>query len=538
MSFDSQPVELLPSLIYWLQVTFSLMLVVFATSLFSLAILHRQNAVTIFGHEITGFLTDLVSISPRRVWALAKLAFLEAYRRKALLVFVVFGLLMMFAGWFMGGSNEIIKDQVKIYVSFVLRAISWLTLPLMFVLSSFSIPEDIRLRSIHTVVTKPARRLEIILGRVLGLSLIGTLVLGVMSVVGWIWIIREIPASVRDMLICRVPVYGDLAFRDRNGNPVEKGINVGYINEFRTYIEGATKARAIWTFKGISENSLDSDGNFHLENQFKAFRSYKGDMKRQLLFDYQFRNPDTNLTYTTQPSQVDEGRGVTKSIHRTLKMPGEEKTYDLIKDFVGKDGSLIVEVSCIDREQYLGMARIDLFVRLPDRNFASGYFKAVLGIEMVIVLVVLLGVCASTFLKGPIATVLTFLLYFLSGEDIHKFIDQLVIGRSSKEGFQGGGIFESIYRIVTHMNPTTELPDNIAFKAVTKIDEEATSFLWVCKQVIPRLESFNMHEYVANGFDVPWDRSLLPCLLVTLAYFLPCVLLGFFALRVRELESK
>jgi hypothetical protein len=88
------------------------------------------------------------------------------------------------------------------------------------------------------------------------------------------------------------------------------------------------------------------------------------------------------------------------------------------------------------------------------------------------------------------------------------------------------------------MNPTTDLPANYAFTIMQGVDWVLTFFLWTCKQVIPHLKYFNMQEYVANGFDVPFDQSLGPCLLITLAYVLPCVLLGFFALRIRELESK
>lgn len=540
MSFDPQSIPLDVALLYWVITVGGLAATVLAVSLISMLITHRGSGGKLFAQEVEGFANDLFSLSARRIWALSKLTYLEAYRRKALAVFVVFALLFMFAGWFMGGdSKDISGDQVKVYVSFVLRTISWLTLPLVLVLSSFGIPEDIRLRSLHTVVTKPARRLEVVLGRVIGYSMIGTVVLLVMSAVGYIWIVRQItdPAA-KSALICRVPVFGRLTFLDRSGDPANKGINVGDLWEFRSYIEGATKARAIWTFQNINESTLDSKGNLHLENQFLAFRSYKGDMKRSLLYDYQFRNPETNLTYTTRAQPVNENRGVTDVIPRKLTVPGEEKSYDLIKDFVTKDGSLTVEVSCIDREQYLGMARPDLFIRMPDSPFAYGFFKAVLGIEMLMVLMVLLGVAGSTFLKGPIATVLTAVLSLLGGEDSHNFMDQLVMGRSAKEGFQGGGFFESVYRIITHMNPTTELPDNAAFTAMQGADSFLTWFLWLCKQVIPRLQYFNMSDYVSNGFDVPWEYSLFPSLLITVGYLLPCVLLGYFALRIRELESK
>jgi hypothetical protein len=529
---------IVPALLYWLAVAGGLAVLVLAVSVMAVVVSHRSAGGKMFFGELQGFVSDLFSLSPRRVWALARLTFTEAYRRKALAVFVVFALLFMFAGWFMGGdSTQISSDQVKVYISFVLRTVTWLTLPLLLVLSSFGIPEDIRLRSLHTVVTKPARRLEIVLGRIIGFSMIGTLVLMVMSTVGWIWIIRQIPKSAQNqsVLTCRVPVYGTLTFKDREGNPAEKGINTGDLWEFRSYIEGATAARAIWTFRNVNENALHPDGTLHMENQFLAFRSYKGDMNNSLLYDYRFINPEKNISFTTEARPINENRGVTDVIHRKLKRVGEDQTYDLINDFVTKDGALIVEVSCIDRQQYLGMARPDLFLRLPDRAFSHGYFKAVLGIEFLVILVSVLAVTASTFLKGPIATVLTFVLLVLGGEDSHKFMDQLVDGT-----FKGGGFFESIYRMLTHMNPTTDLPgqENPAFQVMKFVDSGLTSFLWLCKQVIPRLQYFNMSEYVSNGYDVPWDSSLIPCLLVTLGYLVPCVLLGYFALRIRELESK
>ena len=552
MSFDPHPLLIwfqkypngaiaLGAIPVWFIIAGGLALLVLSVSAVSVFVTHRGAGGKLFLRELSGCISDVLSLSPRRIGALAKLTFLEAYRRKALAVFVVFALLFMFAGWFMGDTKEITNDQVKVYISFVLRAISWLVLPVVLVLSCFGIPEDIRLRSLHTVVTKPARRLEIVLGRVIGFSLIGTVVLLVMSSVGYVWIVRQIPKTAKDqgLLSCRVPVYGSLTFLDRAGTPAAKGINTGDLWEFRSYIEGATAARAIWTFKNLDASALDAEGNLHLENQFTAFRSYKGDMKRQLLFDFKFINPEKPiapnqpLTFTTDARQVNEFRGVTDKINRKLGREGDEKTYDLIDDFVMKDGSLIVEVSCIDREQYLGMARPDLFVRRPDQPFYIGYAKAVLGIELLLILVTIMSVTASTFLKGPIAAVLTSCLLMLGGEDSHNFMDELVFGK-----FKGGGFLESIYRIITHMNPTTDLPDNPAFGGMRFFDAGLTNFLWLCKQVIPRLQYFNMSDYVSNGFDVPWDASVVPSILVTLGYLVPCVLLGYFALRIRELESK
>ncbi len=533
MYFDpaENSVVLLESLRNWLAVAGGLIAVVLFVSLLNLLLTRGVSGLFVFAEELIGIIKDVFSLSPRRIWALTRLTFMEAYRRKTLAVFVVFALLFMFAGWFMGDTREISPDQVKVYISFVLTAISWLTLPVVLILCCFGIPEDIRLRSIHTVVTKPARRLEIVLGRMIGISLIGGVVLSIMSVVGYIWIVRQTPSEAQALLKCRVPVYGGIQFVDREGTIGKAGINVGDVWAFRSYIEGASKARARWRFLDASESMLDAEGNLNLENSFSAFRSYKGDMTRALFYDIKIYNPDTNLSYTTDPQAVNEFRSKLDKIPRKLTV--DDKQYDLIKDFVAKDQALYVEIACLDREQYIGMARSDLFIRMPDRPFWLGYAKAVLGIALTVILVTMIGVSASTMVKGPIATVLTFVLYILSGKNAHQFMDQLVAGK-----IEGGGFLESVYRLIMHLGPSVDLPANPAFKVIQFFDWTLMSFLWLCKQVIPRLQYFNMTEFVANGFDVPMDLSILPSVLVTSAFIIPCVMLGYFALRIRELESK
>jgi hypothetical protein len=117
----------------------------------------RNGAAGVSGFfkGLVSFLTDVGSLSPRRILALTNLTLKEAIRRKALLVFAVFAVLLMFAGWFLTNSNERAELQVGIHIAFILQTISWLLLPVVFFLSCWALPEDIRIRSLHTVVTKP-----------------------------------------------------------------------------------------------------------------------------------------------------------------------------------------------------------------------------------------------------------------------------------------------------------------------------------------------------------------------------------------------
>lgn len=558
MDFDPQPFAVLPALLGWVIVCGALLLLTAAISAFALVANYGTRGLSIWGHQFGDMLHEIFTLSPRRILALTQLTFREAVRRKALWVFAVFAVLFMFAGWFLSASTLAPEFQVKVYVAFVLRAISWLLLPVVLLLSCWGLPEDIRQRSLHTVVTKPARRLEIVLGRIFGFAAVGTIVLVVMAAVGWGWIRRQLPEEARAQLTCRKPVFGALSFKGRAGEDTAAGINVGDIWEFYSYIEGATKARAIWTFYDLNDSILDKDGNLRIENRFQAFRSHKGDMRRSLYYQYVFVNPETGLRVPTSLKTVLEFRGNTDIFPRALPRVAEAtpaakaeaaqaQTFDIINDLISKKevvdpetkqviyppGSMLIEVLCIDPGQYLGMARPNLFIRMPDYPFEYGYLKAVFCIEMMLLLVVTLGVTASTFVKGPVATLLTFCILVI-GQTARQFMSRLVTNQE-----QGGGVFESIYRLLYHMNPTTELPEGVATDIMKGFDQVLVSLLWLVYNIIPDFTFFtHALTYLANGFDVGLGNAVFPGLAIMLGYFFPCVLLGYFCLRNRELEAK
>ncbi|MBW3538779.1 MAG: hypothetical protein KY476_00765 [Planctomycetes bacterium] len=866
MSFDAEAFSILQGITHWLLIfsaVFGIALVVaFLTSL----VAGGAAGPGLFFNRLSEGAADAASTSWRRVWALTMLTYKEAFRRKALLVFVVFALLFMFAGWFLTGTEQAPQMQVKVYVAFVLTAISWLVLPVVMLLACWGLPQDIQNRSIHTVVTKPARRSEIVLGRMLGFIGIGTLLLAVMGAVGYVWTLRNFPApsetlafdadadpdreetyeisatlgtrinvriegpdgqarrfvaandaelaslmagrypapveeqarelvrTLRErnqpVLVSRVPVYGSISFTDREGNPVERGINVGDIWDFRSYIDGATRASAIWEFDGISHDRMGDA--LVLESHFEAFRTHKGkidkaglepgeetltcqftlrnDLRSQTaralavgkgfthlepmirqgaftpvadelariadglsgrkltLTDEQFDDVaqgfqdfvellrpfenkpafsglvasarraaadarsaaeeaslerisalPSSLTGLSQDlaaqsrelkARIDEqtrtsvskelaaggkfpeladavaageletaaaqlqqlaenllgGEGTVDSaglaplaaglnkladtlegmqrlpeadklaalaadcasaaddsnpqalaqalealaggfreraaelewaladlnvplssfqvrefkenltpVRRTIVYHDDQlnqtRTADLYEDLVHGDKLKIV-AQCLDPGQLLGMARPDLFIRTPDRPFASGYFKAVLGIWLMMVLVVLIAVTASTFLKGPVATLLTFTLLIL-GTGFHPFLSDLVKG-----DVKGGGVLEAAYRIGAGTAPTVPFEQSTATEVIQTSDRVILGGLWGVHKIVPDFNTFRMSPWVANGFDVPWSTALLPGLATTFAYLLPCLLIGYFALRLRELEAK
>ena len=287
---------------------------------------------------VFGGVVDLWSTSIRRIVAIGRLAVQEAIRKRVVVVFAVFVLLLLFGGWFLDVEST---HPARLYLSFVLTASSYLVLGLAIFLSAFSLPNDIKARTIYTVVTKPVRPHEIILGRILGFIFVGTVLLLFMGSVSYFFVVRGLnhdhsvraeqtvldkkseirsgETSVESFhqhefvvdkagngrtdearghshavhrtgtddedarytlgaaegeLRARMPVYGDLKFMDRNGHNTDRGINIGKEWTYRSYIEGNTLNTAIWTFDGITRDKYRD--TLPLEMNIRVFRTNKG----------------------------------------------------------------------------------------------------------------------------------------------------------------------------------------------------------------------------------------------------------------------
>lgn len=130
---------------------------------------------------------DLPATSPRRIWAMTRLTIKEAIRRKVLVAFVIFVIIFLFAGWFLDVRSD---DPAHLYLSFVLTTTNYLVIMLALFLATVSLPTDIKSKTIYTIVTKPIRPSEIVLGRVLGFVAVITMLLAIMCFLSYMFVQR------------------------------------------------------------------------------------------------------------------------------------------------------------------------------------------------------------------------------------------------------------------------------------------------------------------------------------------------------------
>jgi hypothetical protein len=414
---------------------------------------------------------DLLRTSPRRVFAIAKLAVQESIRRRVIVVFAVFLAILLFAGWYLDDS---VADPGKLYLSFVLSWTSYLVLLLALFLSVFSLPNDIKSRTIYTIVTKPVRPGEIVLGRILGFSFVGTLLLVCMGVASYVFVVRAVDHSHEvveidaadaaqsgsrlrttsdnnhrhdvltdkdgrlltdfreghwheiesqtaggkttytvgpplGVLVAREPLYGKtLRFLDRNGKATDKGVNTGNEWMYRSFIEGGSQAAAIWDFEGVTPEMFPRD-------------RFPDGLPLELTIRV-FRTHKGNiekpvaggivLRNPTTGVSTEQGVFLARDFHVDTRMLSWDQ-----KDAKGQpldlmkdlvsDGKLEVVLTCIDPAQYFGMAKADVYLKARDASFTWNFVKGFAGIWCQMVLVIGFGVMYSTFLNGAVAMMAT-----------------------------------------------------------------------------------------------------------------------------------
>lgn len=521
------------------------------------------------------FMLDLFSLSPRRLWAIARFSIMEAVRRKVLWSFGLLLLVFLFASWFIPASR--VERQWSTYVGLVYFIMTALMLVTASVVACFSLPTDIKNLSIHTVATKPVQRFEIVLGRILGLVLLMTAVLIVAVHLSLLYVVRGVDEEVqRQATRARVPLFGTLVFEelDPAGRRItkERGDMVGREFELRQYIRGASNQEAVWRFgyKVDSKGQITSDPKFRasaarlrqrdwvtVEFAFDIFRTSKGagdtyveGVDVQFVFINRAKWDETQ--YSAYREAKDE-RGLPLSPERKAAKFGYYETPRPIRVFderadqdqlrfpaalldgMDQAGYLEVRVNCRSYAQYLGVYKYDLYLLDDEANFYLNFLKGSTGIWFFMVLAVVLGVTFSTYLNGPVSLMLVWLLLVLGQPTLREFVSSQT--RPVDINNPGGGPLEAGVRLLNRDSLTTPLPETRANIVLQKVDEYAFRvFFQGLFRLLPDLGQFQRTTYVAQGFNIPSDELGVSVVLLLLNVF-PYFLIGFYLINVRELAA-
>src|SRR5262249_17260518 len=145
---------------------------------------------------------------------------------------------------------------------------------------------------------------------------------------------------------------------------------------------------------------------------------------------------------------------------------------------------LTVRVTCGPyNEQYVGMARHDLYARLDDAKgvnqlgFALNFFKAAFGLWLLLALVIGLSVVLASYPSGRVS-LLAVMTLFVCGLGL-PFIQSVALGKN--EG--GSGPAESMLRIFRREISGTSMADSASTtERIVGIGDD--TFRWVVRRVL------------------------------------------------------
>src|SRR5262245_18242056 len=514
------------------------------------------------------FVRDCLRMRWSRIYAIAKLSFKEAVRWRVVWVFFLILIVYLFpARWFFQEKPE---DEVKSIIGVTIRGMNLLLIFVALLLASFSIPTDIKNLTIHTVVTKPVERFEIVLGRFFGYLGLVTAALFVMTLFGLLLINvgNVADEAAEESMKARVALYGDLEFRSKKSADFT-GIDVGREDAYRRYIAGhpTSSQRAVWNFTGFPSRFTTMD-NVPLEFAFDIYRTTKGEEGTGVSVSFEV------LSHRWDPTKEDEFNSAMQGL--TNVKPGDANwvKVDAVAEKYGRyvyrnwqifdyhtssisvpaglfrnaaqgtptrDGPLHrahpaapvprvqVLAKCETPSQFIGAARYDLYFLESEGNFSWNYFKGSLGLWFRLAIAIAIAVACSTYLAG----VLSFLVsaaVFVGGFFL-DFITELARGMNI-----GGGPLESLARLIKNQTATVELDPSPTVKTIQVFD---TAYRWLLRRVmnvIPDVDRFGLTDYVAQGFSIG-PGFLLLNLITLVAYVLPWLVAAYYLMKAREIAA-
>ena len=346
----------------------------------------------------------------------------------------------------------------------------------------------------------------------------------------------------------RVPIYANnLTFLDRDGKRTNKGISVGKESSYRGFIDGgnpskgASLARAIFEYHDIRESRFGNPDKVPLELQLGVFRTYKANIERQVTAGLQFESvPDnenenrfvSNMkSFETQEYQIQVRPVNRKVIGRILAPDGslvEEGEYDLYNDFAA-NGKLRIKLACLDRNQYLGCARADIYFRASDEIYTWNFVKGYIGIWCQMMIIIAMSVAFSTFLSSPIVMLGVIMMMVVGFYT--PFIRAL-----KTEAWDAGGPIESFYRLVTQSNMRTELERGWVRTLIEAIDNFMNQRLSDLTYLAPNFSNLDFSKFLTHGYAIDTQRMIV-AVAITLAFCIGLTLLGYFSLKTREIAK-
>ena len=119
----------------------------------------------------------------RSIWAVAVNTIKQALRLKIAAVFIVLLLVLLPVMGFKMTGDGTLKGRIQAFVSYGLSLTALLLALLTIFAAAYTLTSDIKDKQVYTVLTKPIRRYQFVLGKLLGVILLDAVLLSLFSAI-------------------------------------------------------------------------------------------------------------------------------------------------------------------------------------------------------------------------------------------------------------------------------------------------------------------------------------------------------------------
>ncbi|MHC4237578.1 MAG: ABC transporter permease [Planctomycetota bacterium] len=454
----------------------------------------------------------------RSIWAVARNTLAQAVRMKIAAVVVLLLLILLpLMSMVMDGDGTLL-GKLRTFTSYGLGLIGMLLCILTIAVSTFTLSNDIKRKHIFLVITKPIRRWELVVGKLLAIVFLNIVLLGVFSgiVYGCTLLIPRISdASEMEKMRADAEFFtarvGVESFLDKEQLKEKAQKHYKELKDSGQIPEEMSYQRAIRELLG--------------QEVMKAQKVDPGEVKEWDFENLRVKNPnDPNAIIfvrcqfrVTVPPPDETVFGMWRiGDLRQLKIGGKVVTpiYNVERRAAVRTAQeFVIPADAIAEDGYLGLAFYnnpalnkttiipeDLKVLYRTGSFTENFFRAVLMVLVRLVFLAVLGISLTTWLSFPVAILVCVLVFFV--------------------GLTNGFILDAI--------------DSLGATAGIVYSLTVKPLLWL----LPQFDGdYNPNSYIVDGRTIRWGFLLMNAVTALLAKGLLVLIAGCLIFSRREVAK-
>jgi hypothetical protein len=397
------------------------------------------------------------------IWAVAKNTIAQAVRMKVAVIFIVLLITLLPLMGVVTSGDGTVKGKLQTFISYGLSLTNFLLCLITMLICCYSLSADIKDKQIFTIATKPIRRYQILLGKLLGVVLLDILLLAVFG--GIIYALTiQIPAiahadeqtiaqvndeffTARAELIPQAKnnveeeirqTYSKLEAQGElpRGMSREKTMEFLRAQKIAGQHAAAVGQRVVWVFENVGQLKADQ----------KIFVKYKYDVSdtpvdrnvygRWLIGDYR---------------QVEYGGKMETPVYVFDRKDAVRTFQELAvpSNAVASDGYLAVVFENVPLNQTVVMfaPQEGLRVLYEAGTFEANFIRAMLVILVQLIFLAALGISISTCLSFPVGILICLIIFFVG------LISGFILESFDLMGAGWGGFYKYTVRPIIEFLP-------------------------------------------------------------------------------------